>query len=69
MLEDSELMFFRQGQTVAAAFRVIPWEIPTFEELGLPPVMNKIVELEKGFVLVTGDNWCRKINNPCFSYR
>lgn len=45
---------FRQRQTVAAAFRVIPWEIPTFEELGLPPVMNKIVELEKGFVLVTG---------------
>ena len=45
---------FKQRQTVAAAFRVIPWEIPTFEELGLPPVMNKIVELEKGFVLVTG---------------
>lgn len=45
---------FRQRQTIAAAFRVIPWEIPTFEELGLPPIMNKIVELEKGFVLVTG---------------
>ncbi len=45
---------FRQRQTVAAAFRMIPWEIPTFEELGLPPIMNKIVELEKGFVLVTG---------------
>lgn len=45
---------FRQRQTVAAAFRVIPWEIPTFEELGLPKVVNKIVELEKGFVLVTG---------------
>jgi len=45
---------FRQRQTVAAAFRVIPWEIPTFEQLGLPKVMNKIAELEKGFVLVTG---------------
>lgn len=45
---------FRQRQTVAAAFRVIPWEIPTFEQLGLPKVTEKIVELEKGFVLVTG---------------
>ncbi len=45
---------FRQRQTVAAAFRVIPWEIPTFEQLGLPKAINKVVELEKGFVLVTG---------------
>lgn len=45
---------FKQRQTVAAAFRIIPWEIPTFEQLGLPKAINKIVTLEKGFVLVTG---------------
>ena len=45
---------FRQRQTVAAAFRVIPWDIPGFEQLGLPKAINKVVDLEKGFVLVTG---------------
>jgi len=45
---------FRQRQTVSAAFRIIPWDIPTFEQLSLPKIMHKITELEKGFVLVTG---------------
>ncbi|HQP00060.1 MAG TPA: type IV pili twitching motility protein PilT, partial [Caldisericia bacterium] len=45
---------FKQRQTVSAAFRIIPWDIPTFEQLSLPKVMHKITELEKGFVLVTG---------------
>ena len=34
--------------------RVIPWEVPTFEKLGLPPVLAKIAEAERGMVLVTG---------------
>lgn len=37
-----------------AVFRVIPTEIPTLEELGLPPAIKKFAELEKGLVLVTG---------------
>ncbi len=45
---------FKQRQTVSAAFRIIPWDIPTFEQLSLPKIMHKITELEKGFVLVTG---------------
>ena len=38
----------------AAVFRTIPTEIPTMEELDLPPVMRRFAELEKGIVLVTG---------------
>lgn len=37
-----------------AVFRTIPTVIPTIEELGLPPVMRRFAELERGIVLVTG---------------
>ena len=37
-----------------AVFRTIPTEIPTMEDLGLPPVMKRFAELERGIVLVTG---------------
>ncbi len=38
----------------AAVFRTIPTEIPTMDQLDLPPVMRRFSELEKGIVLVTG---------------
>lgn len=38
----------------AAVFRTIPSEIPTMEELDLPPAIRKFSELDKGLVLVTG---------------
>lgn len=38
----------------AAVFRVIPTKIPTMEQLGVPPVIRRLAELEKGLVLVTG---------------
>jgi twitching motility protein PilT len=38
----------------SAVFRTIPTVVPTMDELGLPPVMRRFAELEKGFVLVTG---------------
>lgn len=38
----------------AAVFRTIPTEIPTMEQLDLPPVMRRFAELEKGIILVTG---------------
>ncbi|MCK5384001.1 MAG: type IV pilus twitching motility protein PilT [Alphaproteobacteria bacterium] len=38
----------------SAVFRTIPTEIPTIEELDLPPVMRRFTELEKGIILVTG---------------
>jgi len=44
----------RQRGSFSIIMRVIPWEIPTFEKLGLPPVLAKVAEAERGMVLVTG---------------
>lgn len=38
----------------SAVFRTIPTEIPSMSDLGLPPVLKRFAELEKGIVLVTG---------------
>ncbi|HUR18567.1 MAG TPA: type IV pilus twitching motility protein PilT [Acidimicrobiales bacterium] len=45
---------FRQRGTQALALRLIPFTIPTFAELGLPPIVEDWVRRPKGFVLVTG---------------
>ncbi len=45
---------FMQRGSIAAAFRRIPFEIPPLDSLGVPPVAHKIIEEERGFVLVTG---------------
>ena len=39
---------------MSAAFRVIPKQIPKLEELGLPKVINKILDNHQGLILVTG---------------
>ena len=44
----------KQRGSFSIIMRVIPWEIPSFEKLGLPPVLAKISEAERGMVLVTG---------------
>ncbi|HEX8454266.1 MAG TPA: PilT/PilU family type 4a pilus ATPase [Longimicrobium sp.] len=44
----------RQRGSFMIVMRVIPFEIPTFEGLGLPPVLEKITANERGLVLVTG---------------
>jgi twitching motility protein PilT len=38
----------------SAVFRTIPTEVPIMEDLGLPPVMRRLADLEKGIVIVTG---------------
>jgi twitching motility protein PilT len=45
---------FLQRGTTALALRAIPFAIPSFEELGIPPVINEWARLPRGFVLVTG---------------
>jgi twitching motility protein PilT len=45
---------FNQRGAVGAVFRSIPYEIKTFEELGLPPVIDKLCEKPRGLILVTG---------------
>ncbi len=43
-----------QRQSLAAAFRLIPFEVPDFDSLGLPPVVKNFAHKDKGLVLVTG---------------
>jgi twitching motility protein PilT len=45
---------FHQRQGVAAIFRIVPARVPSFDELGLPFVFKKILNLPHGLVLVTG---------------
>jgi twitching motility protein PilT len=45
---------FQQRGTVGLVLRVIPMQIRTIEELGLPKVLRTISEQERGLVLVTG---------------
>jgi twitching motility protein PilT len=45
---------FRQRGTVAMAIRQIPFEILSFQELGLPPVVARLTDKPRGLVLVTG---------------
>jgi twitching motility protein PilT len=45
---------FMQRGAVAAVYRTIPYEIRSFKELGLPPVVAQICEKPRGLVLVTG---------------
>ena len=45
---------YRQRESLGAAFRVIPYEIKTLEELGINPQVNQMAALPRGMVLVTG---------------
>jgi twitching motility protein PilT len=44
----------RQRSSFMVVMRVIPFEVPTFQKLGLPEVLEGIAEQERGMVLVTG---------------
>jgi twitching motility protein PilT len=45
---------FHERGNLAAALRLIPNEMMTIEQLGLPPVVNKFADYPRGLVLVTG---------------
>ncbi len=45
---------FVQRGNVAGAFRAIPFQIKSFEELELPEVVRKLAEKPRGLILVTG---------------
>jgi twitching motility protein PilT len=45
---------FTQRGDIALALRMIPSDIPSFEELGLPPVAEWMSRLPRGLVLFTG---------------
>jgi twitching motility protein PilT len=44
----------RQRGSFMIVLRVIPFEVPNFEELRLPAVLGTIAESERGLILVTG---------------
>ncbi len=46
-------VFFQRGY-MAAALRLIPAQIKTIEELGLPPILHDFARLSQGFVLLVG---------------
>jgi twitching motility protein PilT len=46
-------MFVQRG-TVAGAFRTIPYNIRSFQELGLPPIVKNLTKKPRGLILVTG---------------
>ena len=45
---------FNQRGAVGAVFRAIPYEIKSFETLGLPAVIKQLCEKPRGLILVTG---------------
>lgn len=45
---------FHERGNLAAAMRLIPNEIRTIDELGLPPILSKFADYPRGLVLVTG---------------
>jgi twitching motility protein PilT len=45
---------FHERGNIAAALRLIPSEIRTLEQIGMPPILNKFTEYPRGLVLVTG---------------
>jgi twitching motility protein PilT len=45
---------FNQRGAVGAVFRAIPYEIKSFDMLGLPPVVSQLCDKPRGLILVTG---------------
>lgn len=45
---------YRELDTLAAALRLIPTQIRTVEELGLPPILHEFTKYRQGLVLMTG---------------
>ncbi len=45
---------FRQRGSVSIVARVIPFTVKTIDELGLPSVIEKVAEEERGLILLTG---------------
>ena len=45
---------FRQRGSISMAIRMLPFNIPAFDELGLPPALKQITKKKSGLVLATG---------------
>ena len=45
---------FRKDTGPGAVFRYIPAEVPTLDQLGMPPILKQLCDHHQGMVLVTG---------------
>jgi twitching motility protein PilT len=45
---------YKQRGSIGCAIRMIPFEIKSFAELGVPPIISKLADKPRGLVLVTG---------------
>lgn len=45
---------FMQKGSVGGVFRRIPITVPTFDQLGLPPILKELIKRPNGLILVTG---------------
>jgi twitching motility protein PilT len=45
---------FRQRGSISIVARLIPFEVKSIDELGLPPVLTNLSEEERGLILLTG---------------
>jgi twitching motility protein PilT len=45
---------YTQKGSIAAAFRLIPIEVPNIDGLGLPKILHSFISLRQGLILVTG---------------
>ena len=46
--------YYRTMGDIACAFRIIPIEIPSLDQLNAKPIFKEIIKREKGLILVTG---------------
>jgi twitching motility protein PilT len=45
---------YRKTTGIGVAFRLVSSVIPSLEELGLPPIVSKFLDINQGLILVTG---------------
>lgn len=46
-------VYFQRG-SYTGAFRIIPFQIPPLDTLGLPPAVSELMKKDRGLILVTG---------------
>lgn len=57
MLEDGSRLranIYHQRNNLAAVYRILPTEIPSFDQLGIPMAVRKMIEEKHGLILITG---------------
>ena len=43
-----------QRDTIAISFRIVPNQIPSIDDLNLPPIVKELTDIPRGLVLITG---------------